>query len=69
MACKQLMNRASSLGRCNQNKLMPLASMRWSSTRSDIEKVTHTGQARATALSCFHLRLRKQNLLLISVLL
>ncbi|EDW12781.1 hypothetical protein AWZ03_007499 [Drosophila navojoa] len=44
MACKQLMNRASSLGRCNQNKLMPLASMRWSSTRSDIEKVTHTGQ-------------------------
>ncbi|EDW64241.1 NADH dehydrogenase [ubiquinone] iron-sulfur protein 6, mitochondrial [Drosophila virilis] len=44
MASKQLLSRVSTLGRCSPTWVTPLAAVRSSSSRSDIEKVTHTGQ-------------------------
>ncbi|XP_034099169.1 NADH dehydrogenase [ubiquinone] iron-sulfur protein 6, mitochondrial [Drosophila albomicans] len=44
MASKQLVNNLSKVARCSEQLLKPLAAVRCSSTRSDIEKVTHTGQ-------------------------
>ncbi|XP_016945552.3 NADH dehydrogenase [ubiquinone] iron-sulfur protein 6, mitochondrial [Drosophila suzukii] len=44
MASKQLVNKLAKLGCPRQNWMSPLAVVRQSSTRSDIEKVTHTGQ-------------------------
>ncbi|XP_037710423.1 NADH dehydrogenase [ubiquinone] iron-sulfur protein 6, mitochondrial [Drosophila subpulchrella] len=44
MASKQLVNKLAKLGRPCQNWMSPLAAVRQSSSCSDIEKVTHTGQ-------------------------
>ncbi|ALC38501.1 CG8680 [Drosophila busckii] len=44
MASKLLINNLSKAARSSPRCLSPLAAVRNSSTRSDIEKVTHTGQ-------------------------
>ncbi|XP_068141541.1 NADH dehydrogenase [ubiquinone] iron-sulfur protein 6, mitochondrial [Drosophila tropicalis] len=44
MASKQLINNLTKVGRCGQQWLKPMTAVRQSSTRGDIEKVTHTGQ-------------------------
>ncbi|KAH8413052.1 hypothetical protein KR009_007743 [Drosophila setifemur] len=44
MASKQLVNNLARLSRSSQTWVAPLSSVRNSSSRSDIEKVTHTGQ-------------------------
>ncbi|EDW88379.1 NADH dehydrogenase [ubiquinone] iron-sulfur protein 6, mitochondrial [Drosophila teissieri] len=44
MASKQLVNNLAKLGLPRQNWMSPLATVRHSSCRGDIEKVTHTGQ-------------------------
>ncbi|EDW28704.1 GL19319 [Drosophila persimilis] len=44
MASKQLVNNLAKVGRCGQNWLAPLTAVRNNSSRSDIDKVTHTGQ-------------------------
>ncbi|XP_039497338.1 NADH dehydrogenase [ubiquinone] iron-sulfur protein 6, mitochondrial [Drosophila santomea] len=44
MASKQLVNNLAKLGLPRQNWMAPLATVRHSSSRGDIEKVTHTGQ-------------------------
>jgi len=51
MASKQLVNKLAKLGCPRQNWMSPLAAVRQSSSRSDIEKVTHTGQVRILAIS------------------
>jgi len=51
MASKQLVNKLAKLGRPCQNWMSPLAAVRQTSSRSDIEKVTHTGQVRILAIS------------------
>lgn len=60
MASKQLVNNLSKLGLPRQNWMSPLASVRHSSCRGDIEKVTHTGQVREIGtVDPIILRLRK----------
>ncbi|XP_017032109.1 NADH dehydrogenase [ubiquinone] iron-sulfur protein 6, mitochondrial [Drosophila kikkawai] len=44
MASKQLVNNLAKLGRSRQHWMSPLAAARNASSRSDVEKVTHTGQ-------------------------
>lgn len=46
MASKQLVNNLAKLGRPCQTWMSPLAAVRTKSCRTDIEKVTHTGQVR-----------------------
>lgn len=60
MASKQLLSRVSTLGRCSPTWVTPLAAVRNSSSRSDIEKVTHTGQVSVVRRSAvWDSRLRK----------
>ncbi|EDV31783.1 uncharacterized protein Dana_GF15523 [Drosophila ananassae] len=44
MASRQLVNNLAKLGRPCQTWMSPLAAVRHKSCRTDIEKVTHTGQ-------------------------
>ncbi|KAM8718053.1 hypothetical protein ACLKA7_004713 [Drosophila subpalustris] len=44
MASKQLINNLSKVGRCAESWAKPLTAARNSSTRCDVEQVTHTGQ-------------------------